>query len=615
VDSTILEPVESSSRKPPLKAAVAFVCERLSLAVVAIGTVLMVLVFVVVEYHSSHLGQYSVVLVNNTDTVQVVSANAPHGTLQTGDRIDLQRLTPPQRFSLLRGAHAGTRLTVSATRGSRSFVTTLAAGSPDYSRRATLARDVGIPLSFFLSLALASALFLMRPRPITLAFYAYTILMLVKINQAALDLAVWPVNVASDLAIQVVYPLTQLMILVFAHRLYGSASRAWPWFLGSAVALSLLVFVAWVDPIVWTVFQQYGFPGPTNLFMSLSDTALLVVVLAALAYIASGATVLDRARVTWVIAGIAMAPLLDLAWAITNVGSTLIANSSVILLDVQDWTGALLPWFNLVGSIFVLYGFLSERVVDFRFAIGRAAVYGIVTAVLLLFFGTLEWIAEQIFESTKPAIYISLFAALTIGFSLNALHGRIEDFLNTFFFREQRRAEEALRRAARALANTSSEKTLIEFLVDEPIRVLGLTSAALFLAPSSGAAFERTADRGWTKTESECIDAEDPLIVELRAELAPIVLDGRPRAETILPGGSNAPSLVVPLRMRGSVFGFVLYGPRANGMPLTSDEQGLLEAIAGSAGAAYDHIDANRSHARIAELEAQLQRLNPTVSR
>jgi len=598
--------------REPVKSAVRFICERLSLAVVAIGTVFMALVFVVVEYHSSHLGQYSVVLLNNTNRVEVVSAAAPHGALRTGDSIDLQRLSPMQRFSLLRGAHAGTRLTLTATRDGRPSVTTLAAGSPDYSRRATLTRDVGVPVTFFLTLALASALFLMRPRPITLAFYVYTILMLIKINKAALDLAVWPANVASDLAIQVVYPLTQLMILIFAHRLYGRSGRGWPWFFGSAVVLSIAVFFAWVDPIVWTVFQKYGFPGPTNLFMSGSDVALLVVVLAALAYIASGATALDRTRVTWVISGIALGPILDLTWALANVCSTLIGNASLPVLYVQSWSGALLPWFNLIGSIFVLYGLLSERAVDFRFAIGRAAVYGIITAVLLVLFGTFEWVAEQIFESTKPAIYISLFAALAIGFTLNALHGRIEDFLNTFFFRNQRRSEEALRRASRALANTSSEKTLIEFLVDEPIRVLDLSSAALFLAPTPGKAFERTAAHGWSKTESESIDAEDPLIVELRADLAPIVLDGRPRAETILPGGAKTPSLVVPLLMRGLVFGFVFYGTRSNGMALTSDEQALLEAIARSAGAAYDHIDAERSHARIAELETQVRAL--TVS-
>ena len=178
-----------------------------------------------------------------------------------------------------------------------------------------------------------------------------------------------------------------------------------------------------------------------------------------------------------------------------------------MLLNVQHWTDALGPWFGLAGSIFVVYGFLSERVIDFRFVIGRAAIYGSITAVLLLFFGILEWWAEQLFESTRPAIYLSLFAALFIGFSLNALHGRVEDFLNTFFFRDQRRAEEALRTASKALANTSSEKTLIDFLVDEPVRVLGLTSAALFLAhDGQRRPFERIADRGWNRREAETID-------------------------------------------------------------------------------------------------------------
>ncbi len=221
----------------------------------------------------------------------------------------------------------------------------------------------------------------------------------------------------------------------------------------------------------------------------------------------------------------------------------------------------------------------------------------------------LEWWAEKLFETTRPAIYLSLFAALFIGFALNALHGRVETFLNAFFFSEQRRGEDALRRASRALANTSSEKTLIEFLVQEPVRVLGLTEAALFVAPSEGAAFARTADSGWTHAEAECIDADDPLIVELRADLAPIVLDGRPRAETVLPGGAKAPSLVVPLLMRGAVFGFVFYGARSNGMAFSSDERALLEAIARSAAAAYDHIDADRSRARIRTLEAELRRL------
>lgn len=588
-----------------MKSAVAFVCERLPLAVVAIGSIIMIIVFVVAEGHSTQLGTFPVQFEANSDRVEV-PAGASAGGIQTGDHIDLQSLTDAQRFALIGGAHAQVAIPVTVTRNGRSFRTNLVASSPDYSPRATLTRYLGTPLCFFLSLALATALFLARPRPITLAFYIYTMLMLIKVSKIPLDLAAWPISFASYLASQVIYPATQLMILIFAHRLYGRPSRGWPWILGTALALALLVFFAWTEPIVWMVYQRWSIPGPSLLFESLCDALLLTVVLFGLAYIASGSTGIARGRVNWVIAGIALAPILDLTWALTNVVSTLTGNVSVPLLDLQDWTVALLPWFGLAGAVFVVYGFLSERVLDFRFAIGRAAIYGGVTAIILLVFGVIEWWAEQIFESTRPAIYVSLFAALFIGFTLNALHGRVETFLGTFFFRDQRRAEEALRHAARALANTSSEHTLIEFLVEEPVRVLGLTSAALFLARGENGTFVRIADRGWTREESECIDSEDPLIVELRADLAPIALDGRPRAETVLPGGAKAPSLVMPLLMRGSVFGFVFYGPRSSGVLLTTDERSLLEAIARSAGAAYDHIDAERSHARIAELESRL---------
>lgn len=606
MESTASARDKSTSPRGLFNFAVAFLCERLSLAVVAIGTVLMVLVFVIVENNAQHIGYYPIVFISNADRIEVEPGA---GDLQDGDRIDLSVLRPAQRFSLIGGAPSHTPITLTVSRNGRTFQRTLTASSVDYSPRAKLTRNVGIPLSFFLSLALASVLFLLRPRPITLAFYVYTMLMLVKVNQTALDLANWPISFASDMAIQVVYPLAQIMILVFAQRLYGRPSRAWPWFFGTALVLSAIVFVAWLDPIVWMVFQRDGLPGPSQLLMSLSDVLLLVVVLCALSYIASGATILDRRRVTWVIAGIALAPILDLTWAIASVLYTLAGSTSVALLDVQHWTDSLGPWFGLAGSTFVVYGFLSQRVIDFRFVIGRAAIYGSITAVLLLLFGILEWWAEQLFENTRPAIYLSLFAALFIGFSLNAVHGRVENFLNDFFFRDQRRAEEALRRAAHALANTSSEKTLIEFLVDEPHRVLGLASAALFLARDADGVFERRADRGWNNREIETIDPEDPLIVELRAELSTVMLDGRPRAETILPGGAKAPSLVVPLIMRGGVFGFVLYGARSNGVSLSADERNLLEAIARSAAAAYDHIDADRCHARVVQLEAKLHKL------
>lgn len=70
---------------------------------------------------------------------------------------------------------------------------------------------------------------------------------------------------------------------------------------------------------------------------------------------------------------------------------------------------------------------------------------------------------------------------------------------------------------------------------------------------------------------------------------------------------------MVPLIMRGSVSGFVFYGARDNGLPFTQDERSLLEAIASGAAAAYEHIEAERSRARIRLLEERLRELGAAV--
>lgn len=587
-----------------MKALIAFLCERLSLAIVAIGSVFMLLVFVTVEYTAPLIGDYGITFRGNTNVIDL-DTGVTQGALQDGDAIDLASLTPRQRFTFVTVRSSQT-LDVTAIRGDRRFPVTLSATPPEFSRGSMLARLIGIPLCFFLSLGLASALFLMRPRPATLAFYLYAILMLLKVYQTPLQLAVWPVNLLSYLLLQFVYPGTQIAALLVAQRLYGQPGRIGKWFLRASLATSAVVFLVWLNPVLWLTFQRYGLPGPTRLYQSLSDIVLLVIVLCGMAYSASGAKEEERRRVTWIVAGIALAPILDLTWAITDVISGFVRDQSFQLLAVSRWTDALLPWFGLIGIVAVFYGFLSQRVIDFRVAIGRAALYGVTTLVIVVIFGAVEWLAEQIFESTRPAEYASLVVALAIGFAMRAVHGRIERFIDNLFFREQHKAEAALQRASRALANTTSEKTVVEFLIDEPVVVLGLQSGALFLARGQEHTFVRIAAVGWEQGHAESFEAEDPLVVTLRAELAPVQLEPRMLAAFHLPGGDRLHALVVPIVMRGTIFGFVFYGERKDGAAFTTAETDLLASIAASAAVAYDHMDADRARARIAALEQRI---------
>jgi hypothetical protein len=592
-----------------VKQFVLLLCERFSLAIVAIGSVVMILIFVVVELNTANVNEVGYGL-KFRGASNVVDVTIPQGALRSGDRIDLTALSPQDRFSLAY-ARAGAALTVNAIRDGKVFAVTLHSATPSYSRGAELVRDVANPITFILSLGFASALFLMRPRPSTLAFYAYAILMLLKVYQTPLQMATWPINLVSYLLLQFVYPLAQLAILFFAQRLYGRKGRTWSFIIWPAVAASVVVFIVWTDQIVWLTTQQFAIGGPMRFYEDVTDVVLLSIVVAGLAYIASGAEGLERTRVNWIVAGIALAPLMDLAWALTDMASSAVGDRSMPLLLTAAWIDVLIPWVGLLGIIAVCYGFLSRRIIDIRIAIGRAAIYAALTAILVVIFGAIEWLAEQIFESTRPAVYVSLVVALGIGFALRAVHERFERFVDGLLFRGQHRAEEQLRRAARALANTTSEKTLEEFLIDEPVAILNLSAAAYFRADADGAPFECVAVRGWDGRPAGPFDAQDALVVSLRAEQGPLQLDARTREAMHLPGGGRIESLVVPLIMRGNVFGFVFYGERKDGVAFSEDERALLASIAASAAAASDHIDADRSRTRIRELEARLALLEP----
>jgi hypothetical protein len=565
----------------------------------------MLLVFVTVEFTAPQIGDYGISFRGNTNVIDL-DAGVTQGDLRSGDRIDLSALKARERFSFVT-VRSDTTLNVTAVRGDQRFVVALSAAPPAFSRGSLLTRLIGIPICFFLSLGLASALFLMRPRPATFAFYVYTVLMLLKVYQTPLQLAVWPANLLFYMLLQFVYPATQIAALVVAQRLYGVPGRAGKWFVAAAFAVSAVVFYIWIDHVVWITFGHLGLPGPIRFVESFTDVVLLVIVLCGMAYSASGTAMLDRRRVAWIVAGIALAPVLDLTWAVADIVSALVRDSSAQILAVRAWTDALLPWGGLIGVVAVFYGFLSQRVVDFRVAIGRAALYGGTTIVVVVIFGALEWLAEQIFDSTRPAMYASLVVALSVGFAMKALHARIEAFLDNLFFHEQRKAEASLRRAARALANTTSEKTVVEFLIDEPVQVLELQSGALFLGRGDGGAFVLVEARGWEDVHAEPVDPEDPLVVTLRAELGPLQLEPRMLAGMHLPGGDRLHALAVPLVMRGNVFGFVFYGERKDGASFTTQERDLLAGIAASAADAYDHIDADRARRRIHLLEDRLQ--------
>jgi len=261
----------------------------------------------------------------------------------------------------------------------------------------------------------------------------------------------------------------------------------------------------------------------------------------------------------------------------------------------------------VVIPISVAYAVLRHHVIDVRFAINRALVYGSITSLFVLAFSAIEWTIGKRLSDERVAGYIEVAAALAIGFWFNLLHRRVERFFDRIFFRQQHRAAQHLSRVAAAIPHATSTEAVDRFMVNEPARAYRLTSAAVFRR-SERDEFERTASVDWPADAPKSIPQTDPLIAFLAAERAPLDLDGVGwNAETF--SNDARPILAVPVSVRHRLMAFALYGPTDAAETLDPDQRRMLQHLATAAAAAYDHLEAEALRREIANLRAKLAAL------
>ena len=143
--------------------------------------------------------------------------------------------------------------------------------------------------------------------------------------------------------------------------------------------------------------------------------AFVVILASALAWRRSIGS--ERQRVAWI--GICLGGLY-LMLAVPDL-------IHVLGLVVPAWTRSLGIWVWFVSSCGLGYATLRHRLFDVGFAINRAAVYTVTTALLLVAFGLCEWAAEHLlqFEGREKSMLVD--AGLALGVFL-AFH-RVRDIV------------------------------------------------------------------------------------------------------------------------------------------------------------------------------------------
>ena len=390
-------------------------------------------------------------------------------------------------------------------------------------------------------------------------------------------------------------------ILIFMSRFPSDNPRGPLRFLDRcAIPLGVIVAVLGLYVDATLVYS----PSPPPAWALFANQSLVKIVLSTLALAAlitayAGTKSSDRQRIIPVLIAFALYVASTMGH---DIYSTFYTNPTVSA-----------SWYILIAALMVAlaiavaYGVIRHRVIDVSFAISRTVVYTILTSIIVGAFVLIDFVSSKLLDRLQFAIILEAAAALAFGIWLNALHSRIDKFVDRVFFRKRHLAEARMERVTKALAHAEDAQFVDEALVLEPVEALDLASAAVFR--QSDDAFARTSSTGWDATHAGLLNPSDPLIVHLRAELDAFDVSSLRRRRRDIPSGLAQPLLAVPLCVRHELLGFVLYGGHRGGEGLDPDEIAHLKSLAHAAAGAYDHIESKTLRKRIAEAQIEIAQL------
>ena len=233
----------------------------------------------------------------------------------------------------------------------------------------------------------------------------------------------------------------------------------------------------------------------------------------------------------------------------------------------------------LTAPVALTYAALSRRLIDVGFFLNRAAVFTIVSGIVVGVFILAEWAAGAWLASTThvTSALIGMVVALGLGISLRYIHAYVERFVDRVFFRKRHEDELALRRFGHEASYISDRSTLLERAVRTVKEHTSASDAAILVRDGTASYAFATDGR------QAGVGENDPGIVALRAWNKPIDLhafsDSQLRGE-----------FAFPMISRGDLVGALICGAKRDGEAYAPDESEALLILAHGVGTALDTL-------------------------
>jgi hypothetical protein len=511
---------------------------------------------------------------------------AARAGLRRGDLIDIRANTLVERYSLFQVPLNGRPLVFSVQRSSLQKNMTVIPSPSKLTWNFWLATVAALWLLLFATLIAWRGADLPQMRLLSLWIAAFVF------SGALIDFATpWAwAYVLQSISVSVVGPLSVALLAAFSSGFAQPLS--WPrritqWLCYTFLAIYTAIALVGTAGVITLRFDPLPFVEGTAGLVSIAAAVLTAVLCGLLAIAASRG--LERQRALWTLVPLAA------FFGFFIVG--LIATSLSSYAD-SIAIGLVSTLVLLTAPVALTYAALSRRLIDVGFFLNRAAVFTIVSAIVIGAFILAEWAASAWLASTThtTSAIVGMVVALGLGISLRYIHRYVERFVDRVFFRKRHEDESALRRFAHEAAYISDQSTLLDRVVQT---VKEHTSArdATILVPDGAAAYAFATDGPRAQ-----VSENDPGMIALRAWNKPIDLH-------LFPDSQLRGEFAFPMISRGGLVGALICGPKRDGEAYAPDESEALQALAHGVGTALDTLSSQSDGVMESIRETQTQML------
>jgi hypothetical protein len=484
--------------------------------------------------------------------------------LRAGDRIDLRAMTPNDRMDWMHFLRVGTRYHAPIFRsGHRAFLDIYMdrniADDPWW--QALRGQFYFKFLGICVMLALVAFMVYKRPESTDVALLS-SALLLTALGVDFGEFGSWDFrNGAITIAGFVVSPFLlyggAALLATYAIR-FGkppSRTRRTLTYIAYAIAFSCAAFQSFGYLGFWFGFlDPYVQSGFISTLVWFCQFAPYVVppLCALLAIRASRGA--ERSHIAWAMGAIAIlyvAPLLGYGAA------------AIGRVDLSYWLfNTMFP----IAAACLTYSLLGHRLLDIGFALNRAAVFAVVSIVVLGSFSLAEWALGGWLNSASKStnVVVSALLALGLGLAIHPIHALVDRLIDTIFFRKRHEAEQALRTFATEAAFITNPAIVIERAVATLLSHTECAFAEILLNDGEGS--------------YGGIDENDPALVTLRASRALVKLRG---VDSALSG-----EYCFPMSAGGRLVGALVVGPKRFGESFAPDERDAIAQMAHGVGVA-----------------------------